>query len=153
MAKDHDEQFTPDRNWRVQISAWKTSALVWHEVGGSILVDKWTAGKWLKTPEATIHLQVYLVGLTPDRVFLVHEHTADRAGYRDWREKSWGLVITFGVVDFGQPIGPGASLPVGGINLPSSRESVRGVRARGDVVIPGYSRIVFPEVCSGDFCK
>lgn len=147
MAEDVQEVFTPNRLWRCRINAWKTSAFVFHEVGASVLVDKLVQGHWKKTLGSTIHLRVLLVGRDASRVFQVSDATYTNAGYRDWRIPQFGLVITFGTN------GIGVALPVSGVTMPDSNEKVRAVRATGDVLVPGYQRLVLPEVCSGDFCS
>lgn len=147
MAKEVAEVFTPDRLWRCRINAWKTSVIVFHEVGGSILVDKLVRGYWKKTLGSTIHLRVSLVGANASRVYVLHDATDSNAGYRDWRVSQYGAVVTFGT----DGIGPG-NLPHGDVTFPGSSERVRAVRASGDVIVPGYGRLMLPEVCSGDFC-
>lgn len=147
MAKDVREVFTPDGLWRCRLNAWKTSALIFHEVGASILVDKLVRNRWTKTLGGTIHLKVWLVGREATRVFQVSDESYSNAGYRDWRAARYGAVITFGTD------GIGASLPVSGVTVPDSHEVVRAVRASGDVLIPGYRLLVFSQVCSGDFCQ
>jgi hypothetical protein len=146
MARDVAEVFTPDRLWRCRINAWKTSVFFFNEVGGSILVDKLVRGHWTKTPGNTIHLMVSLVGASIPRVVQVSDTMHPNAGYRDWRAKQYGASITFGAS------GPGLGGAVGDPTFPRTTERVRAVRASGDVIVPGYGKLILPEVCSGDLC-
>lgn len=134
--------FTPDRQWKAVLKAFKNSYFVYKSIGSEVKTYHWEKKKvlwwsswdWVEKSVTSLSITNHYAGILPTQVPGVANRSAFKRNASSLEEKLWAAGISISITDMGDVSGGGNAIL-----------DVRSVGASITVVIDGHELQGFVE--------